>query len=168
MYLYVCPLSHLERAVKEHDAGSVLTLINIQTAVPTPPGIAAENHVFLGMNDIAAPRDGFVSPSDDHVSEVIAFAKRWDRKKPAIVHCWAGVSRSTAAAFTIACTLQPDRAEQEIAKEIRFHSPTATPNPMIVRHADRLLDREGRMVAAVQSIGRGQTTMEGVPFRLDV
>ncbi len=168
MYLYVCPLSHLEGAVKEHDAGHVLTLINLQTPVPTPPGIAPEDHLFLGMNDIAAPREGFVPPSSEQVQHLIDFASGWDRRKPVIVHCWAGVSRSTAAAFTVACALQPDRAEQEIAKEIRFLSPTASPNPMIVGYADGLLNRSGRMVDAVRSIGRGQATMEGVPFRLDV
>jgi predicted protein tyrosine phosphatase len=38
----------------------------------------------------------------------------------------------------------------------------------IVTLADRMLGRDGRMVAAVDSIGRGEMAYEGVPFRLDL
>lgn len=168
MYLFVCSLARLPGAVETHAASHVLTLINTQTEVPTPGSVASGKHLFLGMNDIAEPREGFVVPGEEHVVSLIDFAKGWDRKAPMIVHCWAGVSRSTAAAFTIACLLNPDRPEAEIAAEIRFHSPTATPNPRIVAHADRLLGREGRMVEAIEGIGRGEMAMEGVPFRLDL
>jgi len=64
------------------------------------------------------------------------------------------------------CALKPDRDEHEIAWAIRRASPTATPNIRIVRFADALLDRRGRMVAAIESIGRGTLADEGVPFRL--
>lgn len=168
MYLYVCPLSHLVEAVATHSAGHVVTLINQQTPVPTPAGIPADRHVFLGMNDIAAPRPGFVSPSMEQVARLIELARAWDRKAPIVIHCWAGVSRSTAAAFTVACALSPDRPEKEIAEDIRRLSPTATPNPMIVQFADELLERDGAMIAAARSIGRGEMAMEGVPFRLDI
>ena len=168
MYLYICPLSHVDEAVRTHGAAHVVTLINLQTPVPTPASVPAGNHLFLGMNDIAEPREGFVSPSRDQVAELIAFARGWDRAAPVVVHCWAGVSRSTAAAFTIACTLRPERPADDIARDIRRLSATATPNPMIVRFADGLLERGGEMVRAAQSIGRGQMAAEGVPFRLDV
>jgi predicted protein tyrosine phosphatase len=85
-----------------------------------------------------------------------------------VVHCWAGISRSTAAAFVVACTLNPERDERDIAWAIRRASPTATPNLRIVTLADEILEREGRMVAAIEAIGRGQVAGEGVPFRLDL
>jgi predicted protein tyrosine phosphatase len=55
-----------------------------------------------------------------------------------------------------------------IAQQIRSISATATPNPRIVAIADRLLARDGRMVAAVEAIGRGEMAYEGIPFRLDL
>jgi predicted protein tyrosine phosphatase len=85
-----------------------------------------------------------------------------------VVHCWAGISRSTAAAFVVACTLNPERDERDIAWAIRRASPTATPNIRIVALADEMLEREGRMVAAIEAIGRGHVAGEGVPFRLDL
>jgi predicted protein tyrosine phosphatase len=92
----------------------------------------------------------------------------WDRTAPLVVHCWAGISRSTAAAFVSVCALRPDRDERDIAWMLRRASPTATPNSRIVSFADVLLGRNGRMVAAVEAIGRGEIAAEGVPFRLDL
>src|SRR4029077_8754861 len=71
-------------------------------------------------------------------------------------------------AFVSACALNPRRSEAEIAKDIRRLSPTATPNIRIVTIADQMLGRGGRMVAAIESIGRGVACYEGHPFRLDL
>ncbi len=55
-----------------------------------------------------------------------------------------------------------------IAQALRRASPTATPNIRIVSLADRLLGRDGRMVAAIETIGRGCLAEEAAPFRLDL
>jgi len=52
--------------------------------------------------------------------------------------------------------------------ELRRLSATATPNIRIVSLADRVLGRDGRMVEAIDSIGRGEMAFEDVPFRLDL
>jgi predicted protein tyrosine phosphatase len=130
--------------------------------------VAEANHLILGMDDIAVPMDGYVLPGDDHVTRLIAFVRGWERAKPMVVHCYAGISRSTAGAFVAACALNPRRDEAVIAQEIRRASRTATPNARIIAIADRLLDRNGRMIAAIEAIGRGEMAYEGVPFRLDL
>ena len=79
-----------------------------------------------------------------------------------------GVSRSTAAAYTVAAALAPKRDEVELAATLRRLSPSATPNIRIVTIADRLLGRDGRMVRAIESIGRGADAYEGEPFRLAI
>ena len=71
-----------------------------------------------------------------------------------VVHCWAGVSRSSAAALTVAC-LHADASDMAIAKRLRAASPHAQPNTLIVEIADRLLDRNGALISAVESIGFG-------------
>jgi len=85
-----------------------------------------------------------------------------------VIHCFAGISRSTASAFIVACALDPQRDEHDIARAIRDSSATASPNTRLVALADALLAREGRMVAAIDAIGRGVIAEEGVPFRLDL
>jgi predicted protein tyrosine phosphatase len=79
-----------------------------------------------------------------------------------------GISRSTASAFATVCALNPRRDEASIAQALRRASATATPNARIVSLADRLLGRQGRMIAAIETIGRGDLTTEAAPFRLDL
>jgi predicted protein tyrosine phosphatase len=85
-----------------------------------------------------------------------------------IVHCFAGISRSTAGAYVAACALNPQRDEQRIAWDIRNASPTAMPNALIVSHADKVLGRKGRMIRAIEAIGPAETAYEGTPFRLAI
>ena len=85
-----------------------------------------------------------------------------------LIHCFAGVSRSTAAAFITACALNPAREEAQIARAIRSASPTATPNARLVAVADAMLERDGRMSAAIAAIGQGEECFEGLPFALEL
>jgi predicted protein tyrosine phosphatase len=97
-----------------------------------------------------------------------AFVGRWDQAAPLLIHCFAGVSRSTAAAFIAACAVIPHRDEAEIALAVRRNSPTATPNPRLVALADKMLGRKGRMIAAIARIGRGVECSEAIPFALEL
>jgi predicted protein tyrosine phosphatase len=133
-----------------------------------PVGRAPANHLILGMDDIVHPADGYVPPASEHVRRLVDFARAWDRAAPMVVHCYAGISRSTAGAFVAACALNPNRNELTIAQAIRNASATAMPNARIVALADQLLARNGRMVAAIEQIGPGAMAYEGVPFRLDL
>ncbi|MBE7248573.1 MAG: protein tyrosine phosphatase [Actinomycetospora chiangmaiensis] len=164
--LHVCPLSRLPETVAATGASHVLTLINVGTPLERPALIDAENHAIIGVSDIAEARDGHVLPAEEHVARVLDFVRAWPREKPLVVHCYAGISRSTAAAYIAACALAPERDEGAIADALRAASPSATPNPRLVAVADRMLGREGRMVAAVARIGRGADAFEGTPFCL--
>jgi predicted protein tyrosine phosphatase len=166
--IHVCSLARLHETVEETGARHIVTLINDETLVVRPECVSAENHLFLGMHDIPAEMDGFRAPAKAHVQELIDFVQRWDRSTPLVVHCYAGISRSTAAAFVIACALNPQRDERAIAQSLRDASATAIPNTRLVSLADEVLGRQGRMVAAIESIGRGAESAEGTPFRLDI
>lgn len=166
--IHVCSLTKIADTVAATGASHLLTLINATTPVPRPDSIPADNHLFLGFNDIIEPAEGMTPPGLAHVEALIAFAERWDREKPMVVHCFAGISRSTAAAYIIACTLRPDLDEAELAAAIRAQSPTATPNALMIRLADGHLGRDGRMVRAIEAIGRGEDAFEGHPIRIDI
>src|SRR5262249_23791289 len=168
MIIHVCSFARLHDTVKTTGARHIVTLLGVDDRVQRPPGVLEGNHLFLRMHDISEPMDGHVAPDVGHVESLIGFVQGWDRAAPMVVHCWAGISRSTAAAFVSVCALKPDRDDRESAWEIRRASPTATPNIRIVSFADAMLKRDGRMVAAVTEIGRGETAAEGVPFRLDL
>ena len=166
--IHVCSLARLHDTVRDTGARHVVTLIKDISLVHRPATIAAENHLLLDMDDITDHIEGYVAPAEEHVGDLLRFVRSWDRANPLVVHCYAGISRSTAGAFVTACALNPKRDERMIARALRDASPTATPNLRIVSLADRMLGRDGRMVAAVQSIGPGMAAYSSAPFRLDL
>ncbi|OCC05722.1 protein tyrosine phosphatase [Labrys sp. WJW] len=169
MQINVCSLSRLDATVAATGARQILTLINAGTKVIRPDAVEEDRHLFLSMNDIVElAEEGQILPGEDHLSQLLAFVRAWDQATPLVVHCYAGVSRSTAAAFTAACALNPTLDEHELAQTIRRLSPTATPNRRIVALADVRLGRNGRMLAAIDAIGRGEDCFEGVPFALQL
>jgi len=165
-YLVVSSLADMPETVASHGALDLLTLINADTPVPRPATIEATRHLFIGVNDIAAPMEGYTAPSVDHLDQLLDFGRRWSRDAPLAVHCWAGISRSTAAAYILALAINPELDEEALANELRRRSPSATPNPMLVALADKRLQRGGRMVAAIKAIGRGENAFAGTPFVL--
>jgi len=166
--IHVCSLARLHETVEDTGARYVVSLIGDEAHIDRPAAIAAENHLWLRLHDINAPLDGYILPDAEHVVDLLNFVHRWDRRAPLVVHCYMGISRSTASAFVSVCALNPQRDEDSIAQALRSASPTATPNIRIVSLADRLLGRDGRMVAAIETIGRGVLAAEATPFQLDL
>jgi predicted protein tyrosine phosphatase len=164
--IHVCSLARLQETVEDTGARHVVSLIGDEASLERPTGIAPDNHLWLRLHDISSPLDGYIMPGEQHVAELLDFVREWDRRAPLVVHCFAGISRSTASAFASVCALNPRRDEEAIAQALRRASPTATPNIRIVSLADRLLGRDGRMIAAIETIGRGIMTAEAAPFRL--
>ena len=166
--LHVCSLAALPETVKVTGASHVLTVMANVEQVQRPASVLPANHLKVSMDDITEHMDGFVAPSEDHIERVLAFVRGWDRAAPLVVHCYAGISRSTASAFAAACMLNPHRDEISIARQIRAASPIASPNRLIVSLADKALGREGRMLRALDEMGPGSMTVEGRPFRIDL
>ena len=129
--------------------------------LPLPEG----RRLRLSFHDVAAETPGFLPPKEEDVRRLVAFARRWraQRGRALLVHCWAGVSRSTAAAYIVQCALNPEADEFTLAHELRRLAPFATPNARLVALADALLGREGRMTAAIAEIGRGEEAFIGRP-----
>ena len=164
--LHVCSLALVADTVERTGARSLLTLLRPGTPFAVLAGI--ERRLYLAVSDIVAPAAGETLPERTHLDELLDFVHGWDRAEPMLIHCFAGVSRSTAAAFIAACALNPGRDEFEVARAIRAASPTATPNARLVALADAALERGGRMTAAIAEIGRGEECFEGTPFVLEL
>lgn len=166
--IHVCPMTKVEAVVTSTGARHLVSLLAAGTEFGRPAAIASENHLWLTMNDIVAAKDGLTLPGHAHVEALLGFARRWDRTTPLVINCFAGISRSTAAAYIVAAALMPMRDETDLARTLRLISPSATPNLLLVGIADGLLKRDGRMVAAITAIGRGADAFEGAPFALPV
>ncbi|MFO1088351.1 MAG: protein tyrosine phosphatase [Hyphomicrobiales bacterium] len=161
--IIVSPLHAVQGLVTSENVSHVVSLLSPSMTPPTLK-VGAGRHLHLTMHDIDAPADGFLAPEAHHMETLIAFVEGWQPDAPLLVHCFAGISRSTAAAYTAMCLLSEPGEEQALAAELRAQSPQATPNRRMVALADDLLGRQGRMVDAISAIGRGEEAMEGRIF----
>lgn len=164
MELIVCPLHEVSVNLISAKPSHLVTL-----ASPDGPAALIEHsssRLVLTFHDIAEPRPGLNAVSADDLARLLAFARTWPRSEPMLIHCWAGVSRSPAAAYVIACASRPPGEEAALALELRAAAPFATPNPRLVALADDLLQRGGTMSRAIAGIGRGEACHTGTTFRL--
>lgn len=164
--IYVSPLSAVEDAIRDIRPSHLVSLLDPETMIGTPEGILPDRHLRIGINDIAEAIDDLVPPSTEHVSALIDFVRGWDQQNPLLVHCWAGISRSTAAAFIALCTINEAYPEEELARHVRMCGSHAHPNRLMVKLADELLMRQGRMSAAIDSLGPGRACWEGELFSI--
>jgi predicted protein tyrosine phosphatase len=165
--IVVSPLAHFDATARQYRPSQVLTLLSPGHEADLRREPAFEQHLQLYFHDITEARDGLVPPDRESVGAVLDFARGWSGEQPLLVHCWAGISRSSAAAFMIACARNPGD-ERGIAGELRRRAPFATPNRLMVAIADDLLQRSGRMTDAIERIGRGAEAFQGEPYELPV
>jgi len=168
MSIIVCGLSHLPALVASRRPSHLVTLLDPASMIETPAGHDPACHLKLGINDITGPARGLVPPDETTVTRLLDFGQTWTGEAPMIVHCWAGVSRSTASAFILACERDPDADEADLAGQMRRLAPHAYPNRRLIALADRIMGRDGRMVEAVEAMGENDFLVGGQPFELPV
>jgi predicted protein tyrosine phosphatase len=169
MAIIVCSLSLAAQIAREHRPSHAISLLDPGTPFPLLDGMTDERRLQLGIHDIEYEADGMDAPSQSHIGTILDFIRTWDREAPLLVHCFMGISRSTATAFIAACAHNPDAPEDRIAAALREASPTASPNRRFVALADVAMGRGGRMVRAIDDIGRGPPWFElenVAPFHL--
>jgi predicted protein tyrosine phosphatase len=162
--VYVCPLAKVPSAVAQVRPSHLITLLDPKDIIATPEGVHPDRHLKLGINDITEPQPGHVVPEHIHVDRLVQFIDTWSGEDPLLVHCWAGISRSTATAFIALCMRNEGKDEMAILREMRMRAPHIAPNRRIVTFADKILNRDGRMIEAVDALGPGRIVFEGVLF----
>jgi len=121
------------------------------------------------VQDIVDAAAGDTQPTARHILQLLEFGRDWNAgAAPMLVHCWAGISRSTAAAYILACDRTGPGTEAALAKILRERAAHAAPNRLMVQIGDDLLGRSGRMVDALDTIGRGLIATEGQLFEMPV
>jgi predicted protein tyrosine phosphatase len=168
--LLIAPFSAIDDTIRRHRPSHLLTVM-MEPYVPTPEGIRPDRHLRINVHDVIEPVEGAVVPDASHIADILGFARSWDRTAPFLVHCWAGISRSTAAAYILLCDLHGPGHEGTIAQGLRFHAPHAQPNLLMIRHADALMRRHGRMVTAIAAMSEARPVWEGkvaeLPLKLE-
>ena len=120
------------------DAGGYLELFSRHL-----PGVPVFVRKF---DDITTPEKNRRLVTKVDVQEILNFAK--SAPLPILVHCRAGISRSTAIAYAILCQMFGPGMEDECMKRLAEIRPQAFPNELIVTIADKVLKRRGEMLRA--------------------
>lgn len=164
MTLIVAPLHEAAAGLARWRPAHVVSLASPGAETLSPSGSA--RWLSLTFHDIASAGPGLTPVSVEQVQDLLTFARAWDGRSPMLIHCWAGVSRSPAAAYVVACARSEPGLEQVWADRLRTAAPFATPNLRMVELADDILSREGRMTEAIERIGRGEEVSMGRTFSL--
>ena len=132
----------------------VLSILDPDAPEPPVFGSFGEHlRVELRFNDVIEDLPDRVVPGVQQVQEILALGRDLTASPPAdthlLVHCHAGVSRSTAAMTLILAQACPDRSGIEIINEMLRIRSRAWPNLRIVELGDELLGRGGDLISAV-------------------
>ena len=169
MSILVGPLSQVPDLLLRRRPGRVISLLDPDAAFPELGPAYAGRHLRLAFHDANISAPDITLPSAQHLVELVAFLEGWDGVECLLIHCRAGISRSTAAAFVAACHRNPHASEREVANELRRVAPLARPNETMVTLADTVMGRSGRMATAIAETWRGLGWIdveEAVPFEL--
>lgn len=157
--LYVCSLHEMPYHARALRPEYLISLVQPEFQPPTPADVPPERHLRIEVHDISEQAEGVVAPEEEHVRELIDFLRRRNASERVLMHCYAGVSRSMAAAL-IGLVLDVQGKELEAALRLRAAAPHALPNARIIALADRILERQGRLVAARVAMGPASLTIE--------
>lgn len=163
--IYVSSLRTLRFTAEKLGSFDLLTLLSPGHADDFSKGLSVGRHLRLAFHDIVKPTPGLIAPDRGMMQDIINFGRKATPEYSMLVHCWAGISRSSAATFVILCDRNPGY-ESAIAQELRRRAPSVTPNRLMVALADDLLERRGHMVDVIDSIGRGAEASEGEPYEM--
>ncbi len=160
--IFVCGLFDMPHHVRTLAPSHLVSIIQPELQPESPPEIPDDQHLRVQVHDISEP-DGYgVLPEAEHVVDLLHFLHSWDPEGgDLLVHCYAGVSRSTATAL-LAHLVQTEGTPLESARALRAAAPHAAPNRRIITLADRELGLGGELVRAVDAIGGRLTYDEDV------
>lgn len=137
--------------VERFNVHDLVSVIGSYAQPPTPPQILPVRHHRCTVDDIVEAKPGQTVPQSKHISDLIDFLHSWNPDTSLLIHCMAGISRSTAVAL-IAHTVKTDDPSQS-AIALRKAAPYAWPNRRIVSLADSILGLNGRLNSALKDMG---------------
>lgn len=154
----------LEELGSFQDAAVTHVLSILDPAHPEPADFSSympHARLTLRFDDIIAPMSGMSLPQPAHIEQLLEFGRgladeAGDPLSHLLVHCHAGISRSTAAMATLLAEAQPETDDDAIFAHIREIRPQAWPNSRMIGFADNLLGRGGRLTAALRRHYREQ------------
>lgn len=139
-------------------ATHVLSILDPDHPVPEAFGAFGEHtKLELRFHDIVDPRPGEIVPTRTHVDAVLAFGRTLRTERASLlVHCHAGISRSTASMALLIAQAVPGMSAADVLRAVHGVREKAWPNLRLIELGDAALDRGGALVAATHALHRRQ------------
>src|SRR3954454_4965857 len=151
--LTICGLEELE-SPSSRAVTHVLSILDPDWPDPEAFQVYDPHHrTILRFNDIIGEVPGLKAPEVGHVEAILGFGRSLAHDASTrheghlLIHCHAGISRSTAAMAMLLAQAAPDEDEDRIFQELLRIRPQAWPNSRMIGFADDLLGRGGRFGA---------------------
>jgi predicted protein tyrosine phosphatase len=156
----VCGIEELT-GHSEAGVSHVLSILDPDWPVPEAFGRFGEHaKLEVRFHDIIEDAPGMVPPQPDDIAAILAFGRDLMAEPAAtarlLVHCHAGISRSTAAMALLLAQAQPALPAAAILQGILAMREKAWPNLRILELGDAMLGRDGTLPAAAAAIYRHQ------------
>ena len=150
--IQICSLG-TAREVDHSTYDGVITIEDSLVDEPLRVNKADCTQLVLCFDDITSPKDDWVLPNKKHIKSALNFAEELNGGS-LLIHCHAGISRSSAVALAIIAKGLGTGKEKKAFKELERINPNCAPNALIVRFADEILERGGALYKMAKSMVR--------------
>ena len=132
--------------------GAVITIEDSDSKFPFRIGLTTPPQLVLIFDDIICQSDNLIIPTELHIKSALDFIEHESAKKPILIHCHAGLSRSPAIALAVLAKWVGQSHEETAVQMLLSIEPLSIPNSLIVALTDELLHHKGNLVEAVKKL----------------
>ena len=147
MKIQVCALHELPGAIARYRPSHVLSLLDPDTVMDLPYGIAPTQWLRISFRDFEKVRSDAIQYSQ--IEEILAWAATLPKDAVLIVHCHMGISRSPATALAI---YSRENGVEQAIDWIRKVRPESIPNRLMAAMYDRALGLNGQLYEVCQRV----------------
>jgi predicted protein tyrosine phosphatase len=149
--IFVCNRLEVWHFAPNNGVTHILSLLDHGVKPPLPHDFNHSNWKLVHFEDVFAPLYDR-APKIEHVRDCLDWASKLPEDAVLLVHCEAGISRSTAMAMAILTQKMGKENFKEAMEIIVKKRPIACPNPLIATYADDIFDLGGKYLAASEEI----------------
>ncbi len=158
----------VDDALAHFKAKHVISINDPGSVPPTLPSIEDANRLSLEFHDVVQNTQGKVLVTPSQIEKMVSFGRKAiGRGDPILIHCTAGVSRSTAAGLVIAASYWTKEMEL-LGQLLRNKAPFSQPNSLMIQLGDAFLGLNSQLISAVEKLDGPNMELAPEPFVLNV
>ena len=152
MRITICGIAELGQ---HSEAGVTHVLSILDPGWPDPEAFGdfpPHRREALRFHDVIEPVPGALVPTEQDVALLLEYGREVmaaGSRAHLLIHCHAGISRSTASAALLLAQADPTRSAEDVFAEINRLRPRAWPNLLLLELGEAALGRHGEIAPAV-------------------